>query len=162
MWYKDKWHYKKIWGIFWEENSSRHVWRRTHDCKCRPTQQTQNICVTFEQCWTNVEDVGPTLNKCYTNVLCLLGIYDTKYVQCTITTSSIDYVSRKGTLGQHYPNQDPLSFNHKYNRVYYFFVTLFKNATVWPSDLKRYIGHVHKVRCTEMSTVSRTQHPSFP
>ena len=29
----------------------------------RPTltsQQTQNICITFIQCWTNVEDVGPT------------------------------------------------------------------------------------------------------
>ena len=25
------------------------------------------------QCWTNVEDVGPTLYKCYTNVLRLLG-----------------------------------------------------------------------------------------
>ena len=25
----------------------------------------------FIQCWTNVEDVGPTLYKCYTNVLCL-------------------------------------------------------------------------------------------
>ena len=25
------------------------------------------------QCWTNVENVGPTLYKCYTNVLCLLG-----------------------------------------------------------------------------------------
>ena len=37
------------------------------------TQQTQNICITFIQCWTNVEDVGPTLYKCYTNVLCLLG-----------------------------------------------------------------------------------------
>ena len=23
--------------------------------------------------WTNVEDVGPTLYKCYTNVLCFLG-----------------------------------------------------------------------------------------
>ena len=30
-------------------------------------------CMTFVQCWTNVEDVGPTLYKCYTNVLCLLG-----------------------------------------------------------------------------------------
>ena len=38
------------------------------------TQQTQNICITFVQCWTNVEDVGPTLYKCYANVLCLLGI----------------------------------------------------------------------------------------
>ena len=27
----------------------------------------------FMQCWTNVEDVGPTFYKCYTNVLCLLG-----------------------------------------------------------------------------------------
>ena len=29
--------------------------------------------ITFIQCWTNVEDVGPTLYKCYTNVLSLLG-----------------------------------------------------------------------------------------
>ena len=27
----------------------------------------------FVQCWTNFKDVGPTLYKCYTNVLCLLG-----------------------------------------------------------------------------------------
>ena len=39
----------------------------------RLTQQTQNICITFIQCWTNVEDVGPTLHKCYTYALCLLG-----------------------------------------------------------------------------------------
>ena len=62
------------------------------------SQQTQNICITFVQrctnviqmlcvywdmpaqqtqhvhnVWTNVEAVGPTLHKCYTNVLCLLG-----------------------------------------------------------------------------------------
>ena len=36
-------------------------------------QQTQNICITFVQRWTNVEDVGPTLYKCYANVFCLLG-----------------------------------------------------------------------------------------
>ena len=36
---------------------------------------TQSICITFVQCWTNVEDVGPTLYKCYTNALCLLGLY---------------------------------------------------------------------------------------
>ena len=40
----------------------------------RHTQQTQNICITFKQCWANVEDVGPTLYKLYANVLCLLGI----------------------------------------------------------------------------------------
>ena len=25
------------------------------------TQSTQNICITFIQCWYNVKDVGPTL-----------------------------------------------------------------------------------------------------
>ena len=24
-------------------------------------QQTENICITFIQCWSNVEDVGPAL-----------------------------------------------------------------------------------------------------
>ena len=36
------------------------------------SQWTQNICITFVQCWTSVEDAGPTLYKCYTNILCLL------------------------------------------------------------------------------------------
>ena len=40
----------------------------------RQTQQTQNICITFIQRRPNVFDVGPTLYKCYTNVLCLLEI----------------------------------------------------------------------------------------
>ena len=31
------------------------------------------ICITFVQCWTNVEDVGPTLYKCNTHVSCLQG-----------------------------------------------------------------------------------------
>ena len=31
------------------------------------------FCITFVQCWTNVGDVGPTLYKCYTKGLCLLG-----------------------------------------------------------------------------------------
>ena len=29
-------------------------------------------CIAFVQCWSNVEDVGPTLYTCYRNVLCLL------------------------------------------------------------------------------------------
>ena len=36
-------------------------------------QQPPIICIAFIQCWTNGEDVGPTLYKCYTNVLCFLG-----------------------------------------------------------------------------------------
>ena len=37
-----------------------------------PPQQTQNICITFVQRRPDVFDVGPTLYKCYTNILCLL------------------------------------------------------------------------------------------
>ena len=29
--------------------------------------------LTFVQWWVTLEDVGPTLYKCYTNVVCLLG-----------------------------------------------------------------------------------------
>ena len=32
-----------------------------------------SFCITFIQCWSSVEDVGPTLCECYTDVLCLLG-----------------------------------------------------------------------------------------
>ena len=39
------------------------------------SQQTQSICIPFVQCWTNVEDVGLTLDKCCTHVFCLLGYY---------------------------------------------------------------------------------------
>ena len=35
-----------------------------------PTQQTQDLCITFVQRRPNVFDVGPALYKCYTNVLC--------------------------------------------------------------------------------------------
>ena len=38
----------------------------------RLSEQTQNICLTFEQRRPSVFDVGPTLYKSYTNVLCLL------------------------------------------------------------------------------------------
>ena len=37
------------------------------------SEEKQNICITFVQRQPNVFDVGPTLYKCYTNVLCLLG-----------------------------------------------------------------------------------------
>ena len=35
--------------------------------------ETQNILITFVQCRPNVEDVGPTLYKCYKNVLCMFA-----------------------------------------------------------------------------------------
>ena len=37
------------------------------------SQQTQNICITLMQRRRNVLEVDPTLYKCYTDVLCLLG-----------------------------------------------------------------------------------------
>ena len=37
------------------------------------TELTQNICITFIQRRPNVFDVGPTLYKWYTHVLCLLS-----------------------------------------------------------------------------------------
>ena len=33
----------------------------------------QKNSITFVQCWTNVEDVGPALYKCYKNVLYLVS-----------------------------------------------------------------------------------------
>ena len=44
------------------------------------TQVTQNVCIIFVQCRTNVEDVRSTLYKCYTNALCLLGTYVYVYI----------------------------------------------------------------------------------
>ena len=38
-----------------------------------PNQLPQTICITFVQRRPNVFDVSPSLYKCYTNVLCLLG-----------------------------------------------------------------------------------------
>ena len=38
-------------------------------------KQTQNICIPFVQQRSNVFDIGQTLYTCYTNVLCLLGVY---------------------------------------------------------------------------------------
>ena len=34
-----------------------------------------NICITFVQCWTNVEDIGPTLYKWYHRILVIIIYY---------------------------------------------------------------------------------------
>ena len=54
-----------------------------HNYSSMNTQQTQNICITFVQRRPNVYDVGPTLYKSYTNVLCLLGILILMYIYKT-------------------------------------------------------------------------------
>ena len=58
------------------------------------SQQTQNICIAFIQCWPNVFDVDPTLYKCYTHVSCLLGwriafLHDTADKFNTIITDTL-------------------------------------------------------------------------
>ena len=60
-----------IWWFAWTNCTRVHPFRGE---VVDPSQQTQNICMAFVECWTNVEDVGPTLYKCYTNVLCLLRL----------------------------------------------------------------------------------------
>ena len=137
----------------------------------------------FTRSCFNVELQPSTLAQHWVIVPCLLGYChiamrvtlsypDAKKATSQITRYRIAQCwcndrPPSATLGHHYPNQNPLSswynnIKYKYNREYYFFLTLFKNATVWPSDLKRYIRHVDKDWCTEMSTVSHTQQPSFP
>ena len=39
-----------------------------YDGACVASQQTQSICITFVQCWSNVEDVGATLYTYNENV----------------------------------------------------------------------------------------------
>ena len=46
-----------------------------------PAQQTQNICKTFVQRWPNAFDVGPTLYKFYTDILCL-GLLGEHFAYC--------------------------------------------------------------------------------
>ena len=47
-------------------------------------QQTQNIYITCIQFLTNVENVEPTLYKCYINVLCLLGVVSIDDATCSV------------------------------------------------------------------------------
>ena len=66
------------------------------------TQYTQNISITFVQCWTNVEYVGPTLYKCYAYVMWLLGnchVLSRAAVmlilfQCSVQHGRVKYYSR--------------------------------------------------------------------
>ena len=53
-----------------------------------PTQQTQDIDPMLVQCWASVVDGGPTLDQHWVDVLCLLGIYQTKSRAARIYLSS--------------------------------------------------------------------------
>ena len=72
-------------------------------------QQTQNICITFEQRRPNVFDVGQTLYKCYTNALCLLGL-DRRLIK---VLASYSHTTRKYSklFGQTNPYVDMCLFS---------------------------------------------------
>ena len=55
-----------------------------------PSRKTQNICITFVQCWTNVFDVGPTLYKCYTNVFVFSVILSQSWMFSLTCPHSVD------------------------------------------------------------------------
>ena len=67
------------------------------------SQQTQDICITFIQRRPNVFDVGPTLYKCYTNVLCLLGW---RWARAPASVSSA--LQNQKALTAHLPNKQLL------------------------------------------------------
>ena len=51
-------------------------------CQTQP-RQTQNICITFVQCWPSVEDFGPTLYKCYTKCwICVKRKFSLRTASC--------------------------------------------------------------------------------
>ena len=58
-------------------------------CNFELRQRAQHICLTFVQRRPNVFDVGPTLYKCYTNALCMLGIYLDDFNYISINTDNI-------------------------------------------------------------------------
>ena len=126
------------------------------------------------QCWPSVSDVGLTLKQHWEIVSCLLGDF---YADDAFTPPSPEKTLPRyhdtlaqcwchagppsATLGQHYSNQKPFKLLITNVIVIFFFWTLFKQATIWPSDLKRYIWLVHKDCFSKMYTVSHTQHSSF-
>ena len=83
-------------------------------------QQTQNICITFIQRRPNVFDVGPTLYKCYANVLYLLGncfpevssyafrLCETEQHSCNLLAMVMEWVTR-GLLSSVLLHTPPLS-----------------------------------------------------
>ena len=104
-------------------------------------QQTRAIHQIPFQCWPNVFDADPALIH-WPNADVMLGyrlwgwanIIPTKTSYALITNIIVNI---------------------------YFFLPLFKYATIWPCDIKRYIWLVHKDCFSEMSTLShRRRHSS--
>ena len=76
--------------------------------------------MTLVQCWTNVENVGPTLYQCYTTVLCLLGcnicerrICATFMLNTTVLSNKTSYRASECDINNLYSwNAELTSFVH--------------------------------------------------
>ena len=51
-------------------------------CLIDNTADAKHFFIKSVQCWSNVEDVGPTLFKCYKNALCLLESISFAHIFC--------------------------------------------------------------------------------
>ena len=77
LWRAEDWAVSHNYGVcatcpfFLHQAMTLHRYR--HDSLCDLSRTPQNICKTFVQRRPNVFDVGPTLNKCFTNVFRSLG-----------------------------------------------------------------------------------------
>ena len=82
QWFKNKTHERVARSIILKTKHTWNIFNTFFYMLCPTAQQTQNICIPFVQRRPNVFDVGPTLYKCYTNVLCLLGYVTRKVPHC--------------------------------------------------------------------------------
>ena len=107
----------------------------------------------FIQCWTNVEDVGPTLYNCYTKVLCLPGkrtFSQTLYISAMLVQCWASVADVGLTLKQHWVSVRWSSIQ-SYNQVtssttLYCMLKAYTHSSLEPdsifNDLKlsRYLG----------------------
>ena len=120
-------------------------------------QQTRAIYPIILQCWPNVFAVGPTLKQHWVIVPCLLPPLCWWRFAPPIARKATTQITH--TLAQHYSSLILSSPDHDIIMNILIFSAFFKNATIWPSDLKCYIWHLHKDR-----NVNRFPHttPHFP
>ena len=71
------------------------------------SQQKQNICITFMRRRPNVFDVGPTLYKWYTNILCLLGfsVLYFQWIGNVVTCSWWENIWLQETMARYYQHR---------------------------------------------------------
>ena len=79
----------------WALRSATHPMPASNQARERSLPVDTNICITFVQRRPSVFDAGPTLYKCYTNVMCLLGCsltHNTPLLKLYNTGDVCDYI----------------------------------------------------------------------